>query len=317
MFVADALMDGIETFPDIVALLNDRRLGGWRNAVYRDFTTEDVFAALDELISSGLIDMWSEDISGLIPITGEAANIAELVAAKEGSRSVWFRLTVKGRQTVEYWNPPETFDQLLTGYLERSPASPTSLYSAYQWLSEQLGQHLTFSEFARLIDYMLEYNYLHLWRSDGGNHDQGDRVFVPMLPSNLDAGHKVSEHADFRADPRSYFLTLGEEPALPLKQEHLADILDPSELVEKLIERDPDKRAWFTERKAVRHVVVDDKDTVTIGIGSVSEFRAKIRWGKGLPEMGNQKIRHIILDETGKVISDYHGPAASDPLDTV
>lgn len=319
MFVADTLMDGIESFSGIIAMLNDRRIGGWRNAVTHDFTIDDVRSALEELIRLGYLDMWRDDIGGLVPVEGENDVAATLAYAKEDEGSLWFRLTTDGRQAVETWAFPEMWDRLLMKYVQSSPASPTSLHSAYNWLNQQIGQQLAFPEFASLIDYMSEYDYLCLWQSPNNSQDQESMVQVAAMPSNLDAGYVMSEPTGNRTDLPGYFLTLGDDSAKFLEPEPapepLAEIADPLELLKKLTERDRDKLAWFTGRKAIRHIVVSDKNAVTLGIGSVAEFQAKMRWGKGLPEAEDFKARHIVLDETGKVIGDYYGPASFDPLD--
>lgn len=316
MFVADTLMDGIETFSDMLTLLNHPGVGGWSNVMTRDVTVEEMLSLLEEVIRLGFVDVWRNDAGGLIAI-GSGVDVVDILAsATEDKGSVWFHLTQKGREAVEAWEPPKTFKQFLIEYVQSSPASHTSLYSAYQWLNQHTDQRLNFAKFANLIDFMLQYDYLRLWQSgNSGNNsqDQADMVRVLAMPTNLNPGHKLPEAADAQTEPWGYFLTLGDAPTSVPELEPLAQIADPKDLISELIERNPHLLSWFTEHKDVRHIVINRRNGVTIGVGSVSEFRAKVRWGKGLPEVENDEIRHIVLDETGNVVRDYYGPASSDP----
>lgn len=314
MFVADTLMDGWETLPFVIDLLNDRRFGGWRNIVTRDFTIEDVRPALEELARLGFIDVWRDAVGGPLPVEGEVDIAAILASPNKDTESLWFRLTTTGREAAEAWEPPKTFEDLLIEYVQSSPTPRSSLYSAYQWLNRQTDQRLPLTEFADLIDYMLEYDYLCLWQSGNNSQDQEEMVQVLSFPTDLNSDDvaSTSSPSGAQTDPWGYFLTLG-DAATPLpQQEPLANIADPLDLIKELTERRPNLLSWFTERNVVRHIVINANNGVTIGVGSVSEFRAMVRWGKGLPEVENDVVRHIVLDETGKIIGDYFGPASRD-----
>lgn len=316
MFVADMLMNGMETLPSIIDLLNDRRLGGWRNIVTRDFTIDDVRPALEELARSGLIDVWRDAAGGPVQVESEVDIAAVLAAANENTESLWFRLTTAGREAVETWEPPETFEDLLIEYVQSSSTEQGSLHSAYQWLNRQADQRLPFTEFADLIDYMLEYDYLRLWQSNNnGISRQGWEGMVRLLafPAHLNPDYKAPKPAGEHPDPWGYFLTLGDGHTPMPELKPLVEIADPSDLIKELTVRSPHLLPWFTEREVVRHIVITSSGGVTIGAGSVSEFRVKVRWGKGLSEVETDAVRHIVLDETGEVIGDYYGPALSDP----
>ena len=314
MFVADSLLDGIETFPGIIAMLNDRRIGRWRNAVTKDFTAQEVLLTLKELAESGSVDAWRN--SGGTAVSANLDSTCIVRLAREDPDCLWFRLTEKGREAMQAWDPPKTFEDMLIEYLRASDTQVVSLNSTYRWLSEQTNEDLPFAEFASLVSYMVDYDYARLrkWHDDDKD---GQMARVSALPPNLEVEYATRESTDSgaSADPLGYYLTLGDKGSLIQveEKEPLAGIQDTSVLLEELVKRSPHLLPWFTERKTVRHIIVYG-DSVTIGTGSMLDFVNKVRWGKGLPGIENVKIRHLVLDEAGTIVGDYYGVASSDPL---
>jgi hypothetical protein len=311
MFVADMLMDGHDTLGGILDLLNDRSIISWRDTVTRDFTWVDVVSAVEELLRDGLVDIWRDD-HGLVEVENHSE--AVLRSAEEGSERLWVRLTPEGRRAVEEWEKPTTMDAVLVQHLNALVPTSVSLHAAYRLLSEFMEQRLPSTEFADLIGSMLERGDLRLGQAQADGHLEP----IPRLPADIGDALATFEPAEEQADPLGYYLTLGDlpPPAAPEpERESLIDIAHPKVLLEKLIKQDPDRQRWFIERKAVRHIVIGEGDSVTIGIGLVSEFRAGTRWSRGLPESEQGNIRHIVLNEEGEVVGDYFGPASLDPLD--
>lgn len=309
MFVADMLMDGHESLPNILDFLNDRGPLGWRNAITRDFTWEDVVSGVAELLKEELADLWLDE-AGFVEV--ETDREAVLRSAEEGSERLWVRLTTEGRRAVEEWEPPTKMDEVLIEHLNALAPTPVSLYAAYRLLSEFVKQRLPFTDFAGVINPLLGWDDIRLWQAQHDGHLEP----VPRLPADIGRAYETFESANEHGDPLGYHLTPGEpSPPPEPEREPLIDIADPRVLLDKLIEQDPDRQRWFIERQAVRHIVIGEGDSVTMGIGSVSDFRARARWSKGLPESEQGVVRHIVLDEQGEVIGDYSGPASLDPLD--
>jgi hypothetical protein len=308
MFVADMLMDGHDTLQGILDLLNDRSIISWRDAVTRDFTWADVVSAVEELLRDGLVDLWRDD-HGLVEVENDREVV--LRSAEEGSERLWVRLTPEGRRAVEEWEKPTTMDEVLAQHLNALAPTSVSLHAAYRLLSEFMEQKLPFTEFADLIDSMLERDDIRLWQAQSDGHLES----VPQPTADISRAYETSKRANEYADPLGYYLTPGETSLPAPERQPLIDIADPKALLEKLIEQDPDRQRWFIERQAVRHIVIGEGDSVTMGIGSVSDFRARTRWSRGLPESEQGVVRHIVLDEQGEVIGDYSGPAGLDPYD--
>src|SRR5437667_10565644 len=97
MFVADMLMDGIETLPSILEMLNNRRFGGLRNAVTQDFFWDDVLLAIVELVRLEWVTLW-HDNGDLIEVNPDPADL--LRSTQESSKCLWSKLTVEGRKTA-------------------------------------------------------------------------------------------------------------------------------------------------------------------------------------------------------------------------
>lgn len=323
MFVASTLLEGWEDIVNIMGYLNYRGFLPWRNAVLRDFTLDDVLPALEALVRSGHVDLWLD--WGNTP--GTEADISALATpAGATDESMLFRLTIEGRKVVEAWEGPELLDMLLLKHVQASSNASASLYSAYQSLWQHTKQQLPLTEFAELLNFMLESDELRLWKSDNSTQN-GDVIQIPVFSpdshdsSKLPASLELFAPSEDQVELASYFLTLEDRgiqilnPPQKQEQERLIDIADPAVLLKKIIERDPSGKEWFVARKAVRHVVVDENGGLTIGVGSVAEFVAKVRWGKGLPEDDARLVRHIVIDENDNVIGHYYGPASSDSLD--
>jgi len=193
------------------------------------------------------------------------------------------------------------------------------LSAAYLWLNQFTGQHLQFTEYKDLISYMLEYDYIRLWQTQGWRQSQEKTLLgavrLSLLPHDLDDTYTASNPADNQRGSNNYLLSLGAGSDPRPEREPLAAISDPSTMLEKLIEYYPNLRHWFTRSEKVRHIVIDERNGVTLGVGSVSKFRADKQWSKGLDWREDEKIRHIVLDNMGRIVGDYYGPIMLDPLD--
>jgi hypothetical protein len=102
MCVIDVLRYDIENVASIVKLLNNKESIGWRQLSDRDFTGEDVVAALEELVEREMVLVLKEDRS-----TSELRKTRQLKSGHEGVHALWFELRPEGRKAWNSWSPPK------------------------------------------------------------------------------------------------------------------------------------------------------------------------------------------------------------------
>ncbi len=312
MFVLLALADGIETLANVLELLNDRWVS-WRNTRTSNVSMMELLPSIREAIRLGLVDLWHPDGSGELSPMSSGVD-AMLTVARTDPDAVWFRLTTKGRQVVEAWELPKGFDKLLFEDIASIPSGIISLDAAYHLLSQHADSRLDYAEFADLINALVKFDRVRLWHSSSTKPDKTSMTPVPALPPELYSDQAPTELANKEMDYPGYFLTLGKKAPSSQMTEPLAHIPDPVILLAKLKERSPYLLEDFADRKGLLHVIVDERNSISVGIRPMREFMERMRWSRGLPGLDNLIIRHITIDETGRIIGDYFGPASSDTL---
>lgn len=217
MFMVDVLRYGRETPSGIVTLLNDRGSVGWRNFVTLDFTVQIVMPVLRELIWQGLVQVVPEDIA-----PGEFHAWSDGADLEKNLDHLWVRLTEKGRQALDEWDPPKSLE-----------------------------------------DYAVE--------------------AVKIAPTQ--------------------------------SVETIAQIADPMAVLQKIVEMYPGYESWVTKMSCVRHFLIDTENRIYASRERVWENVARHRLDRGLSDIGEAIVRHIVLDPADKVAGDYFGPASLDPLE--
>ncbi len=104
MFIVDVMRHGeIEQVSGILQLLNSRSCIGWRIFWPRDFTAEEVVATLEHLLQKGMVHLLIHDERRreLVDATPESVDL------RAEWPTLWFRLTPKGREAWESWEPPK------------------------------------------------------------------------------------------------------------------------------------------------------------------------------------------------------------------
>ena len=105
MFVVDVLRYDIEQVPSIAKLLNNTGSVGWRKFWARDFTDREVVAALEELVTEGLVDVLVYE-----PQRKELVRMTATPDFRGSLEEYWFCLNGSGRKKWEEWKPPTEED---------------------------------------------------------------------------------------------------------------------------------------------------------------------------------------------------------------
>jgi len=105
MFVLDVLKYDIEQIGSILNLLNDDTGIGWRPLWARPFETPEVTRWLVELAEEGRVEVCHEQDGYLVPVS-EVPVLAENTVG-----AYWFRLTTRGEEALERWDPPIDLDE--------------------------------------------------------------------------------------------------------------------------------------------------------------------------------------------------------------
>ena len=326
MYVADMLSNDSEAIPTIIGMMNSRS-GGWRNSVTCDFTAEDVILALDQLVKHGLVEPIPRDMTaGWINESIDESDLPEDV------RQQWFRLTLKGRQALDVWEPPKSLEDRL---IELVQTASMPLYTAYHRLMEHIGEDYSFEEFSQLVNHMLENETIQLSQTlhtpdkltvSPDLEGSGDsEIQVNKVPGDLGKRYADIGQKESTVDVFGYILTIGPAANQPLQPfESIAQIPNPVDVLEKIVQYSFILGPWVRERGSVRHFVINEENGITARKvipevkpeyeESMLEAMARRRLNRGMPGIERVIIRHIVVDAENQIIGDYYGLAITDPL---
>jgi hypothetical protein len=103
MYVLDTLANDVEDMESILRMLNSDTNLGWRREWGRDFTKEDVVAALSRLIHQDFVQVFALD--------GEGKMIQEIgrrIMPAGTYADAYFGITQRGRLVHSNWDDPES-----------------------------------------------------------------------------------------------------------------------------------------------------------------------------------------------------------------
>jgi hypothetical protein len=96
LYVLDSLANDIESFDDVIRLVNHPEIG-WADEFGRRILAADVLPSLHRLVRDGFVELLSEVDGHLTPLPPRSLPVAPL-------ESFWFALTPRGRILHTNWD---------------------------------------------------------------------------------------------------------------------------------------------------------------------------------------------------------------------